>query len=235
MAKKKRKKIPPCPDPETYRLVNGKEGPHWQRKRGTVKAATLNSTLALSASLTKPSNEAAKRVAVALKEFTRYMVPGRLTARVAGAFKKSYFKKEKMDFSLLEGFEFQQEYPFEKLCGGRITLKEEKGALYIHIPVGDLYVKKQSDIVNGYHLEAILLFGDPGKEGGLRIETERSPSYYFEEEGRKAETKDCFFSLILPPKRHPWMVLLYIECELERSTPPSPTNCRMKVIKVGGG
>jgi hypothetical protein len=231
MPRKKKGKRPPCPDPERYEWVNSKEGGYWRLKKWLDKPVELNNALARNAELTKPTNEAATRLLFKLTEFTKYMVKGRLTARVAGAFKKSCFKNDSMDFSFLNNFEFHKDYPFNKLCNTVITVKEGKDSLDVHLRVGTLYVKKQSNLVTGYHLNGILIFGDPGKANALRIEVLTSPSYSFE----GPDDEDCYFPFVLPTGKKPWMVLLHIECELFRSTPPSPTNCRMKVIRTGGG
>jgi len=231
MPQKKKRHRPPCPDPERYEWVNSKEGGYWRKKKWLDKPVKLNNALALNAKLTRPTNEAATRLLSKLTEFTKYMVKGRLTARVAGALKKSCAKNDSMDFSFLKDFEFHKDYPFSKKCSGLITIQEMKGALDIHVQVGTLHVKNKSKVVTGYHLNAILIFGDPGKANALRIEVLTSPSYSF----KGPSEEDCSFPFVLPTGKKPWMVLLHIECELIRSTPPSPTDCRMKVIRTGGG
>ena len=183
-----------------------------------------------SASLTGPANKAANQLLTILRLFTQRMILGRTMAKIAGAFKKTYLKTGKMGFSLLEGMDFQEDYPFNELCKGMVMKKIEEDTLHLLIPVGNRNVTKLSNLADGYQLQAILLFGDPSKENGLRIDVEPSRWYSFKEEEGNI---DCSFSLVLPPKNRPWMVLLYVVCSFNVKAQPGPQYRRMKVVKVG--
>jgi hypothetical protein len=235
MPKKKNKfsrRIPPCPgNPEDYILYKGKYGYHWQRKRGTVKEATLNKVLTLSSHITGPTNDAARRVMTMLAPFTQRMDLGRTSALIAGAFKKSYLRSGRMDFSFLEKLDFHEDHPFHKLCKGGIMKWIEKDTLYVKVEAGDGNMIMPSKMADTYEFHAILLFGDPSTDNGLRVDVERSEMFRFDAD----KVIDFQFNFVLPPPRQPWMVLLHIGCRLNLPTRPSPIYYRMKVIKAGGG
>jgi hypothetical protein len=111
--------------------------------------------------------------------------------------------------------DFQEDYPFNELYKGMIIKKIEEDTLHLLIPVGNENVTKLSNLADGYQLQAILLFEDPSKENGLRIDAEPSRWYSFKEKGT--------------------MVLLYVICSFNVKAQPGPQYRRMKVVKVGGG
>jgi hypothetical protein len=222
---------PPCPDPDKFILVRGKYHYFWRRKRGTVKPAVLNEVLAKSAAITKKCNRAAIQLMSLLSVFTQQMQLGRATSRIAGAFKKAYLKTGRMDFSCMQRIEFQEDYPIHRLYRGDIKKQIIKGCLDLHIDVGSLHVIKQNAALVSYQLHAILLYGDPSKDRDIRIETDESRIYTFGEE----EKMDCHLQLVLPPKKRPWMALLYIGCKLSLPFPAGSKYHAMMVLMTSGG
>jgi hypothetical protein len=222
---------PPCPDPDKFILIRGEYRYFWRRKRGTVKPAVLNTVLAESAAITKNTNRAARQLMSLLSVFTQHMSLGRTTSRIAGAFKKVYLKTGRMDFSYMEKVEFQENYPVHRLYKGGISKQLVKGCLELHVPVGDEHMKRWSRTAVSYQLHAILLYGDPAKERGIRIETDESRTYHFGE-GKKM---DCHLRLVLPPKNRPWMALLYMGCKLSLPFPAGSKYHAMIVLKTSGG
>lgn len=202
--------IPPCPDPDKYVLVKGKYRYFWRKKRGTLKPAVLNEVLARSAAITGKTNRAAKQMMSLLSVFTQRMSLGMTTTRVAGAFKKAYLKTGKMDFQFMNGFLFQEDYPIHKLFTGHVYKQIVRGSIQLHIGVGGPNVHAPSRTAESYQLHAIMLYGDPSKDRGIRIETDESKTYLFKEK----EHIDCYLSLVLPPKNRAWMVLLHISSKL---------------------
>jgi hypothetical protein len=237
MAKKRKKKkkkpgsLPPGYDPEKYDWVNSKEGGYPRRKKGTVKPVMLNNILQQNAALTRPTNEAAKRVMAKLYPFLQYLTTGRTVVRIAGGFKKSIVQNGQMDYSMLEELDLQDDYSFDATANGLVTTKEDKGILGLHIHVGNHCVKKHSGLATGYYLEAILLYGNPAGANTLRVDSVESRLYSFEEEQRVI---DCNLSLQLPEKE-PWMVLLKLSCVLDREIADTSKYHGMKVVKVGKG
>lgn len=232
MSKKKKfnSTIPPCPDPDKYVLVRGKYRYFWRKKRGTgEKPAVLNEVLARSAAITGKTFRAAKHMMSLLSVFTQRMELGMTTTRVAGAFKKAYLKSGKMDFSFMDKIRFQEDYPIHKLFVGHVHKQIVRGSLQLSIGVGSLNVYPPSPVATGYQLHAILLYGDPSKDRGIKIETEESRIFSFKEKGHI----ECPLSLVLPAKNKPWMLLLYIGCKMRDSLPAGPRYHAMMVVTAG--
>lgn len=227
--KKNRPKLPPLNyDPQKYDWVNTREGGYPRRKKGTVKPVKLNNALQFNAGLTRPTNEAAKRVMAKLYPFLQFLITGRTTVRIAGAFKKSISQNGYMDYAFLEGLDFQDRYKLEETAWGMPTMTEKEGVLYVHLPVGDRCVKKHSSMAVGYYVELILLSGHPDQENGLRIDSTESRLYTFNEEG----IVDCHLSIQLPEKE-PWMALLKVSCTSDREIIDAAKYYGLKVLKVG--
>lgn len=232
MPKKKKfnPRIPPCPgDPEKYTLVRAKNGYYWRRNRGTVKPAVLNEVLSRSAAITSKTNRAAKHMMSLLAVFTQQMSLGMSTTGVGGAFKRAYLQDGRMDFRFMHEITFQEGYPIHKLFTGHVYPKIERGSIQLQIGVGDLYVKAPSRHAAGYRLTAILLYGDPSKDRGIKIETEESQIYSFKEK----KQEDCKLSLVLPAKNRPWVVLLHIGCKMRDGLYAGPRYHAMWVVKAG--
>ncbi|NII24861.1 hypothetical protein HB364_07220 [Pseudoflavitalea sp. X16] len=229
--KKKRRKLPPLDyDPQKYDWVNTREGGYPRRKKGTVKPVKLNNTLQKNVELTRPTNEAAKRVMAKLYPFLQYLKLGRTVVRIAGRFKKSINKNGQMDYTSLEGLDFQDDYRLADTAWGLVSVREKAGVLYLLFPVGNMHVKKHSSLATGYYVEFILLSGSPEKENVLRIDSTESRLYTFEEEGNV----DCHLSMQLPEKE-PWMALLKVSCTFEKEVADTPKYYGLKVVKVGKG
>lgn len=230
MAKKKfDPTIPPCPDPQRYLLVKGKYRYHWRLKRGTVKPAVLNDVMKNSAAITAKTNQAAKQMMSLLSVFTQRMKPGMATTRVAGAFKKAFLRNGRMDFSFMEGLLFQEDYPINRFFTGMVQKEIVNGCLQLSIEVGSLNIKRHTKDAVTYQLHAIMLYGDPSKERGIKIETDESRTYSYDEEG----AIDCELSLVLPPKNRPWMVLLHIGTQFRVSFPAAFKYHAMMVVATG--
>lgn len=231
MAKKKKRRWrdrPPCPDPDRYYWVETSEGGYWRRY---PEHSTLNSVLRLSADSTRPTNEAAKRVMQKLHSFVQHLMTGRTTMRIAGAFKKAILARGQMDYDFLRDFDFQAyHYPFEKLVKWGVFVKEEKGLLYVTLPQSQLSVRRHSVLATGFYAELILLFGDPGNDKTLRVDSTVSDNYSFLD---KEPTRDCELSIQLP-ERQPWMAILKVSC-LGKEVATAAKYQAMKVVRVGNG
>lgn len=222
--------IPPCPDPDKYVLVRGKYRYFWRRKRGTgEKPAVLNEVLTRSAAITAKTNRAAKHMMSLLSVFTQRMDLGLTTTRVAGAFKKAYLASGKMDFSFMHEIQFQEDYPIYDLFRGHVHKQVVKGSLQLSIGVGSQNVHAPSRVAESYYLHAIMLYGDPSKDRGIKIETDESRAYSFQEKGEL----ECPFSFVLPAKNRPWMVLLYLGCKMKDRLPAGPRYHAMMVVATG--
>lgn len=230
MPKKKKfdRRIPPCPgDPKDYILVRGKYRYYWRLKRGTLKPALLNEVLTRSAANTSTSNRAAKQMMSLLSVFTQQMELGATITLIAGAFKRAYLK-ERMDFRFMHEIEFQENYPVHKLFKGLVTPKIDRGSIHLRFDAG-ISVRRLSPHAESYRFTAILLYGDPAKDRGIKIETEESPTYSFDNK----KPIDCELSLTLPARNRPWMVLMHISCKLIRGMYTGPRYFAMWVVEAG--
>ncbi len=217
-------------DPEKYDWVNSKEGGYPRRKKGTVKPVTLNNVLRFNAAVSRPTNEAAKRVLSKLYPFLQYLMLGRTVVKIAGAFKKSLAQSEHMDYSFLQGLDFQPDYTLQDIVNELLRIVEKDGVLYVDFPAGTAFVKKHSSLPTGYYVELILLHGDPAQENALRVDSVESRLFSFEETGYV----ECKLSMLLPEKE-PWMVLVKVSCMMGRGMATTGKYYALKVIRVGKG
>lgn len=236
MAKKKgrdRHSLPPCPDPDLYQMIETKEGCFWRRKRGTVTEAVLNRKFANNTSTVSICSPAASRVVQRLRDFTKELSMGRVTARISGKFTKTFNNRKTLDYSLLRGFDFQPEKTIDKILGTlfSITINQYEESIAIHIPVREDTVTKLNGIVTDYYFEGILLYGDPLKERSLNVEYTVSKPYQFDV---KKISEECVLSLPLTAEMTPWMLLLKVSCLEGNEMAANSRHYGMRVLEVGG-
>jgi len=227
---------PPCPDPLRYIWVEKRDGSgYWRLKRGSIKPATLNKVFQANADNTAVTNEAARRVLARLAPFLQHVLLRRTVVHLAGSFKRSLLLNGRLDYSDLADFDFQEEdFDFKKLVKGHVQTKVTKDMLHMAIGLGKGAVKRHSKLAEGYTVELILLFGDPGSDKSLRVDSTASELYHFEEEDNPyPRTFHCKLSIQLPAKK-PWMALVKVSCT-GRYAEEMPKYKAMKVVEVGFG
>lgn len=219
-------KRPPCPgNPEDYIWVASKEKPHWRRKRGRVTAAILNACYQASADMTKVVSPAAKRIRHALARYLGNIQTGRLNNRICNAFRKSLKERGSLQLSYLRSLEMQRDHRLDAMlvCGYRMFSNGKK--IRIEIPIEGNSIKPFNRLVTHYYFEAVLLYGDAGKERALQTEEVTSALYPIE-----VETKDqCVLELELPVAED-WCVLLKTSCIEGNEMAAHTKHYRMKVI-----
>jgi len=204
----RKKNAGPCPDPLRYILVKTKEGSYWRLRRGLKNPVTINK--ALKANAGDNGMAEAKRVANKLIPYLENMNAGRKTARMGSLFREARMKTGSCDFSRFKGFEIQKDHLLGDMLKERYQIKVEKGMLTITIPINKYGVKPVVHYLTHYYLEAILLYGDPGKDNKLRTESDSSERYEM-----LGETNSiCTLTLQLP-KKQPWMVWLKLGTFIE--------------------
>jgi hypothetical protein len=226
MPDKKRKAIPPCPDPDLYILSELEDRYIWKRKRGTIKPAVLNASLSKNASLTSSTNKAAGRLFARLAPYFEGLAKGWAQASMAGMLKKAMNARGKMDFHFLEGFDFQKKHPLEQLLLQPVSIVIKDGEVALTLPVGRHVIKRNSRLVSGYYFEAILLSGDASKDRSIMIDSEESKLYNFN------DTDQCVLHLKLPARKVPWMVILKLSCMEGNELAVHPRHYGMKVVRV---
>lgn len=231
MARKNRKKDdPPSPpaDAAGYVLVRTKERVYWRRKRGTIKKATLNSSFKRNAAITAITSPAAKRIYVKLDQFLHRLATGRFIANVSARLRKALKQTGELDFSFMMDYEIQPWYPLGKLLNRPYTITENKNEFIIRIPIKENTVKRHNKQVSDYYFEAILLWGQPDKSKGLKVDSDTSPLYRFGE-----EKPECRLTITQPTQKLPWMILLKLSCHEGNNPAHMARNYGMKVVKVG--
>ena len=227
--KNRQRDIGPNPDPKKYVLVRTKEGNYYRQIRGSIKPALLNDACRKSAESTKICSPAARRVVMALKDGLRGLQTGRLTVHINSALKKAYHQKGALDFSFLEGFDFQEDHPLEALLKTSYTCIVNNRKIKVQLPIDNYSVKKHNQIVSGYYFDLILLWGDATIEEGLHVEQVTSALYAF---GTKKESV-CTLHLDLPESAEPWLILLKLSCLEGDEIAHHPRHYGMKVLKQG--
>lgn len=215
------------------------DGAHWViKKDGTgywrknCKNRPLNAVMKRNSGNTAITNEAAKRVAARLQPFIIHLYTGSMIAKMAGAFKRSLSLFGEMNYDHLRKLDFQpDDYPFSKLAKGYIQSQIENGRLQMSIAVGGNSVKKHSQLPTGYWVELILLWGDPGSDKELRVDSTTSHTYSFKE-GENAYA-DCLLAIDLP-ERQAWMAMVKVTCT-GNDVEDMPKYNAMKVLRVGFG
>ncbi|WP_276479852.1 hypothetical protein [Paraflavitalea pollutisoli] len=207
-----------------------KDGTGYWRKNNTNRP--LNAAMQASAAHTAVTNEAAKRVAARLLPVTSCLNTGSLITKMAGAFKKSLLQYGEMNYDHLRKLDFQpDDYTFSKLAKGHLQEHIENGRLHLSITVGGKSVTKHSKLPTGYWVELILLWGDPGSDKELRVDSITSDTYRFDE-GKGAYT-NCLLAIDLP-ERQAWMAMVKVTCS-GNDVESSPKYNAMKVLRVGHG
>jgi hypothetical protein len=221
----------PCPDPDSFIWVNSADGGYWRRKRGTLKKAIVNESLQKNAALTKPVNDASRRIIAKLHPYLSRLAKGRAYSKIGGRLKKAFNVKDRMDYCFLKGLDLQPKYPLDRLLKPllSITIKEE--FVEVSIPIYEHNLEHTGGLVTHYFFELILLQGDASVEHDLRVDSDTSAVYSIGSVG-----KDCVLSV--HPTKQLWMVLLKLNT-IETPTvnvvemAASPSNYGMKVIAVG--
>lgn len=210
-SKEKTGKAPaPNPDPQRYILVHSKEGDYYRLRRGQVKEAALNAAYQKSSESMKLSAPAATRLAGKLEPWVRGLRVGRLKAKLSGGLRRALNQSGRLHFAALQGLELQAEWPLQNLLLYGWTIDVQPGGVTVKVPIGKGALKRHSKAVTGVYLEAVVVWGDAGKENGLRVESETSRLYGFEEE----EDEVCTLRLPLPQGDEPWLVVLKVNSTL---------------------
>ena len=173
----------------------------------------------------KLSAPAASRIVQKLRPYLKGLQPGRLTTRISGELRKSLKEADRISLACLKGVDLQPEYPFEDLLQAEVNVEQTAHELILTIPIAEHTIKRLNNLVTNYYFELILLYGDVGKENGLRTESEDSEVYEIE----KDYPADCKLRVVLPEQ--PWIALLKVNCIEGNELALSPKLYGMKVVE----
>ena len=95
--------------------------------------------------------------------------------------------------------------------------------------LGGKNIELVHSIATEFYFEAVMVWGDPMKEKGLKVDAVESKLYPI-----KGEVKGpCVLRLDLPAKKEPWMVLLKVSCLEGNELAHSPRHYGVKVVEAG--
>jgi hypothetical protein len=115
----KKKRIYKNPDPAKYIIVLTKEGDVLRAKRTNP---SIND--AFKAMAEETCSAVAKQLLTRLKPFTQKM-GGRMNVRLSGKIRGAKKQTGSYNYSLLPGFELQNEYPLDSLYEGQYPIRKE--------------------------------------------------------------------------------------------------------------
>jgi hypothetical protein len=175
----------------------------------------------------KLSVPAASRIVKKLHPYLNGLRPGRLTSGISGKLRKGLKETDKLSLLSLKGLDLQPEHPLENLLQAQVHIERTAHELVITIPIADHTIKRLNSLVTNYYFELVLLYGDAGKENGLRIEGEDSDVY----EIGKNYNVDCKLHIVLPEQ--PWIAFIKVNCIEGNEMAMSPKLYGMKVMQGG--
>jgi hypothetical protein len=218
-----------APDPQRYVLVKTKEGSYYRLRRGLGKPARLNCAFQQSADRMKLSSPAAQRLKCCLAEALRGLQAGRLIARLGARLKEALQRDGRFHFGCFAGYDFQREHPLDRLLLSAYRVTTAGGEARLSVPLYRGAVRQKSAQVSHYYFELVLVWGDAGRDGGLRRDSVSSPLYSFGVD----TAPHCELSLALPGCGAPWMLLLKTSCLEGNELAHHPRHYGMRVVAVG--
>jgi hypothetical protein len=222
----------PNPDISRYVDVFTKNGWYRKQKRGTVKPAKLNESFKQNQDLTSLCSPAAKRLILKLTPWLKPMQTGYVQATICGRFKKAFKQKGKVDFSFMRGVDLAPKDTFRSIVPS-FSVKKTDSTVTIGLIVSSYSPrhknkKAKEQLAVRYFYEALLVWGNPTKDNGLRVDVTESQIYNYGEDG-----EPCKLEVVLPTTKKPWMVLLKINSLEEKRPSVHPGEYGMVVVEVG--
>lgn len=216
------------PDPRIWIDVKTKEG--WYRKRKPKVKPKLNPVFQEHNIAQAESMPAAMRILNRLEEWTRGFELGRIHMMINSKLKKSYLEDGKISFKYLLRLDIQPKRTLKQLLI-QVPYASVTDEVMVKILISDQMIKVKKSIFTDYFFELIMLWGDPTKERGLRVDSVESPIF----SKKIIEAEDCVLRINIPSTRQPWMCLLKAGCIEGNEMAKHPRHYGMKVIAVGGG
>jgi hypothetical protein len=216
--KPKQKKIPPCPDPERYVLVQKKDGTsYWRLKRGTLKPAKLNPVLQAIADNKGPAMAAAARLVQALEPFIsnrysdlRSAAYKRNEQHFATQFTRSIMAEGKLSWSFFDGYDINPNCRLDQLINKVYEVTITNNSATVRIALSDNMVEKRRNYsITHFYFELILVSGDPALENSLRTENDISEAYPYMNHSffDKGPKQYCELNVVIPEEK-PFILIL---------------------------
>ena len=215
------------PDPNLYIDVRTKDG--WYRRKKRPSGTPLNKAYSESNNAMKLSAPAASRLLNKLEPWLRELEKGRILSKISGGLRKRFLETGRMDYAYLKNLDIQPAHKLSMLLrtSYHIDLSKNSATIKIQIRKNSLYLPKS--IATHFFFEAIILWGNPMKERGLKVESEESKLYTLNKDVRE----ECILSVNIPHQNEPWMLLLKVSCLAGNEMAHHPRHYALKVIAIG--
>ena len=216
------------PDPKRFEDVHTKGG--WYRREKRKKGTKVNPVLKKNVHTMTESLAAADRLIAKLDPWVRDLELVTVRMNIAANFTKRYNITGKADFMLMKGLDLQPYRKLDELLRAPYRVDIVKDEVIIKIDVGERSLELTHSIATEFYFDAVILWGNPMEEKGLRVDGVESKLYSIK--SKKAEK--CVLRLDLPGKKMPWMVLLKVSCLEGNELAINTRHYGMKIVEVGG-
>jgi hypothetical protein len=181
-------------------------GDHVRAKRGTQKRAKVNKAFEQESKTLLSANVPAKIFKDAIDPY-RDRKGGLLWQRLVSLFRKQHKDQGSFDFSKIERFEVDTDYPFERLLHVQPTIKSEKEKSILHVDIRYASHPRflKSKYTDGYRLTVIGLFPD------LKKKTAKTVAVASKVIALNGVIKPLQTQLDVPPKAKSFIVCIKIE------------------------
>jgi hypothetical protein len=218
--------IPPCPgDPAYYTLVKRGKKHYWRLKRGSIKPAHLNSTLAHRQEVMKMVSPFVKEIRALLLPYMKHMDVTNLHQRLYKKCEAGYASTDRLDFNSLQHTDLQPTHVIGELLDTNYTVRKDGDILHIKIDASPAAVIQHNNIVTEFAFEFLTIHGGPGN---LVMDAESSPLFDI----AKGLVNHYLHELRVPTHL-PWMVILKVSCFEGKERARSGRHYGMKVVAVG--
>lgn len=215
------------PDPSLYTDIRTKYG--WYRRKKRPSGSLLNIAYSESSNAMKLSAPAASRILNKLDPWVRELEKGRILVKISGGLRKRFLETGRMDYSYLKNLDIQPAHKLSMLLrtSYHVGLSKDTATIKIKISKNILFLPKST--ATHFYFEAIVLWGNPMKEKGLKVESEESKLYPLKIDIRE----ECVLRINLPQQKEPWMLFLKVSCLAGNELAHHPRHYAMKVIAIG--
>jgi len=215
------------PDPGRWEDVRTKAG--WYRRRKRKKGSKINTVLQKNADRMGSTLQAVKRILDKLHPWVHNLELGTLRMKMSAKLRQRMAKEGKTDFMLMKDLDIQPWRPLNALLRAPYSVQVSKDEVVIKLDLRGQNLDLKNSIATDFYFDAVIIWGNPMLEKGLKVDGVESKLYPIE----NVKEKQCVLRLDLPVKREPWMVMLKVSCLEGNEIGVSPRLYGMKVVEVG--
>jgi hypothetical protein len=228
------KKVNPAdnPDPARYMIIHTRDGgTHFRLKRGANGPVDINAALRENVELKKITAPGAKNLLVVLKPHLLGITTGRIITAFSTMLAKAIKQHKRAGYTFFKDFDLQhQNHMLSKLYQGNVHVRVMAKSIDLLYNTWPGSVIRHNQLVTDYYFDAILVSGDPTKEGDLKIDCATSPLYSITS---KTGIREHTLTLLRPAEGRPWALFFKISCLEGNELAVSSRHYGMKVVAVG--